>query len=77
MTALRNRLELKARGFTIGGGDRCGDCGRPIEWWYTPAVRRVAFDPMPEDTSDSVLHSESCDGGASFRTARRRAAWIG
>ena len=65
----RTRAQLIERGYQFTGNKECYACGKPIEWWKTPASRPSPWDPMPEIDSHAVSHFATCERTERFRRA--------
>jgi hypothetical protein len=44
MTFPRNLDELRAQGYKYDGASNCRSCGADIEWWETPAHKKIPMD---------------------------------
>lgn len=67
MSFPKNRAEMLTQGYTPAGRDRCRSCSVVIEFWITPAKRRIPMNVMPEDSSQAVSHYATCPEPERFR----------
>ena len=70
----KTRSDLISAGYALSvrGVGVCGGCHKKIEWWITPAGKRMPMDLMPDDTSAAISHFTVCPYAKNFR--KRQAA---
>lgn len=67
MSFPKNRAEMLVQGYTPAGRDRCRSCNVSIEFWITPAKRRIPMNVMQDDGAMAVSHWATCKTPERFR----------
>lgn len=61
---------MKAAGYRFDNDAACKGCGEDIEWWFTPAGKKIPMNPMPSGSSPAMSHFSTCSEADSFRGVR-------
>lgn len=65
--------ELRESGYTFDGEGKCRGCGVPLEWWITPAGRKMPLsrvklaDQLKRNIEALEPHWASCPNAKDFR----------
>jgi len=60
------KTQMAAAGYTFTGCGTCAGCLADIEWWITPANKKMPMDPMPAEDSPAVNHCSTCPDANRF-----------
>lgn len=63
----KTRDEMMRAGYKYDNHSVCRGCRAEIEWWITPAGRKMPIDLMPTGSSVWMPHHATCPDVASFR----------
>jgi hypothetical protein len=59
--------EMKSAGYKFSNDANCRGCGDEIEWWETPAGKKLPMNPMTAGISPAISHWSTCSDAPSFR----------
>ena len=62
-----NYQEMKVQGYSFLSLEACRGCGLTIEFWRTPADKRIPMNVMDQPTSPAVSHFATCSKASQFR----------
>lgn len=62
------RDALIAAGYVFENHSVCKGCKKEIEWFTTPAGKKMPMDLMPEGSSPAISHWSTCPDRDSFRS---------
>lgn len=62
--------EMKAAGYVFDNDATCRGCGDDIEWWITPAGKKLPMNPMSSGWSPATSHFTTCSDVDSFRKGK-------
>lgn len=65
------RQEMLSSGYRYGGISSCRGCGAPIDWFITPANKRMPMNPEPAEDGSAVPHWATCPRAKDFKTGQR------
>ena len=61
------KSDLKTAGYRFQKIGLCRGCDASIEWWITPAGKRIPMNPMASDNVEAVSHFATCPSADRFR----------
>lgn len=62
-----HKSDLIPAGYRFEKLGRCRGCGADIEWWFTPALKRIPMNPMASPQVEAVSHFATCPTADRFR----------
>jgi hypothetical protein len=63
----KTRDEMEKAGYTRDIYTRCKGCQQSIEFWITPAGRKIPMDFMRDPETPAISHFATCPKAAQFR----------
>lgn len=63
----KTRDEMVAQGYKFSNHGQCKACKEQLEWWETPAGKRMPFNLMQDGSSEAVTHFRTCPNADQFR----------
>jgi hypothetical protein len=68
----KDREAMEKQGYRREFYSRCRGCHAAMEWWYSPAGKRLPMDPMEHPDTPAISHFATCPEAQKFRKEPQR-----